>query len=225
MSFRILVVEDHNLLREGLRALLASVDTFEVVAQANGGKQALLEILSSSPDLILMDISMPSMDGIEAIIQIKRRKPETKIIALSAYRTEEYVREALKAGVDGYVLKDISFDELLVAIRTVASGKKYLSSDISQQMVDRYLNGGSASEPGSSWEKLTSRERSIVKLVVEGKTNRSSAEFLNVSQKTVEKHRASLMIKLGLKNATELVLLALENGWVDRKHINTRVRL
>jgi DNA-binding NarL/FixJ family response regulator len=136
------------------------------------------------------------------------------------YKSNEYVREALKAGVDGYVLKDATYDELVVAIRSVLSGKKFLSPDVSGQVVDHFLNRNAGPLAESPWERLTSRERAIVKLVAEGRTNRSTAEFLNVSPKTVEKHRASMMHKLGLKNATELVLMALQQGWVERAHMS-----
>ena len=220
MKHRIMIVEDHTLLREGLRSMISAVADFEVVAEARDGKEALRTAITVVPDVIMMDLSMPSMNGIEATMQIKRRKPEIRIIALTVYKSQEYVREALKAGVDGYVLKDASYDELIVAIRSVINGKKFLSPDVSGQVVNSYLNGDSADKAQTPWDKLTSRERSIVKLVSEGRTNRSAAEFLNVSPKTIEKHRASLMHKLGLKNATELVLLALEQGWVEREHMS-----
>ena len=219
MKHRIMIVEDHNLLREGLRSMLSAVPDFEVVAEARDGKEALHTAIAVVPDVIMMDLSMPSMNGIEATMQIKRRNPDIRIIALTVYKSQEYVREALKAGVDGYVLKDATYDELIVAIRSVLNGKKFLSPDVSGQVVNSYLNGDSTDKPETPWHKLTSRERSIVKLVAEGRTNRSAAEFLNVSPKTIEKHRASLMHKLGLKNATELVLLALEQGWVEREHM------
>jgi DNA-binding NarL/FixJ family response regulator len=219
MKHRIMIVEDHTLLREGLRSMISAVADFEVVAEARDGKEAIHTALSVIPDLIMMDLSMPNMNGIEATMQIKRRKPGIRIIALTVFKSQEYVREALKAGVDGYVLKDATYDELIVAIRSVLNGKKFLSPDVSGQVVNSYLNGDSGDKPQPSWDKLTSRERSIVKLVAEGRTNRSTAEFLNVSPKTIEKHRASLMHKLGLKTATELVLLALEQGWVERAHM------
>lgn len=220
MKHRIMIVEDHNLLRAGLRSMISAVADFEVVAEACDGKEALRTALSVVPDVIMMDLSMPSMNGIEATMQIKRRNPAIRIIALTVYKSQEYVREALKAGVDGYVLKDASYDELIVAIRSVLNGKKFLSPDVSGQVVDSYLHGDYADKPQTPWDKLTSRERAIVKLVAEGRTNRSAAEFLNVSPKTIEKHRASLMHKLGLRNATELVLLALEQGWVEREHMH-----
>ncbi|MEO5658486.1 MAG: response regulator transcription factor [Polaromonas sp.] len=219
MKHRIMIVEDHTLLREGLRSMISAIADFEVVAEARDGKEALRTALSVLPDLIMMDMSMPNMNGIEATIHIKRRNPEIRIIALTVYKSEEYVREALKAGVDGYVLKDATYDELIVAIRSVLNGKKFLSPDVSGQVVNTYLNGNHPEKSQPAWDKLTSRERSILKLVAEGRTNRSTAEFLNVSPKTIEKHRASLMHKLGLRTATELVLLALEQGWVEREHM------
>ena len=225
MKYRIMIVEDHNLLRAGLRSMISAVADFEVVAEARDGKEALHTAIAVVPDLIMMDLSMPSMNGIEATMQIKRRSPGIRIIALTVYKSQEYVREALKAGVDGYVLKDATYDELIVAIRSVLNGKKFLSPEVSGQVVNSYLNGDSTDKPQTPWNKLTARERSIVKLVAEGHTNRSAAEFLNVSQKTIEKHRASLMHKLGLKSATELVLLALEQGWVEREHMSGYVDL
>jgi DNA-binding NarL/FixJ family response regulator len=220
MKYRVMIVEDHNLLREGLRSMISAVPDFEVVAEARDGKEALRVALATIPDVIMMDLSMPGMNGIEATLQIKRRHPEIPIIALTVYKSNEYVREALKAGVDGYVLKDATYDELVVAIRSVLSGKKFLSPDVSGQVVDHFLNKNAVPVSESPWERLTSRERAIVKLVAEGRTNRSTAEFLNVSPKTVEKHRASMMHKLGLKNATELVLMALQQGWVERAHMS-----
>lgn len=220
MKHRIMLVEDHNLLREGLRSMISTVDDFEVVAEARDGKEAVRIALSVSPEVIMMDLSMPGMNGIEATIQIKRRQPEIKIIALTVFKSQEYVREALKAGVDGYVLKDASYGELITSIRSVLNGKKFLSPDVSGQMVDSYLHGGTVETPQTPWDQLTSRERSIVKLVAEGQTNRSAAEFLNISPKTVEKHRARLMLKLKLKNATELIMLAIAQGWVDQEHMN-----
>jgi DNA-binding NarL/FixJ family response regulator len=219
MKYRIMIAEDHTLLREGLRSMISSVPDFEVVAEARDGKEALRTALTAVPDLIMMDMSMPHMNGIEATLQIKRRNPGIRIIALTIYKSQDYVREALKAGVDGYVLKDATYEELIVAIRSVLSGKKFLSPDVSSQVVSSYLNAGSSDNSLPSWDNLTPRERSIVKLVAEGHTNRSTAEFLNVSPKTVEKHRSSLMHKLGIKTATELVILALEQGWVEREHM------
>jgi DNA-binding NarL/FixJ family response regulator len=220
LKHRILIAEDHSLLREGLRSMISAVPNFEVVGEARDGKEAVQVALHLQPDVIMMDLSMPSMSGIEATVQIKRRNPQIKIIALTVYKSAEYVQEALKAGVDGYVLKDSTYAELVTAIQSVLDGKKFLSPDVAGQVVNRYLTGAPVDKTVSLWDKLTIRERSIIKLVAEGRTNRAAAEYLNVSPKTIEKHRASLMQKLGLKNATDLVLLALKQGWVEPEHMH-----
>jgi DNA-binding NarL/FixJ family response regulator len=214
MAYRIMIVEDHNLLREGLRSMISAIPGFEVVGDARDGQEAVRNALALKPDLITMDLSMPNMNGIEATLQIKRRDPRVRIVALTAHKSEEYVREMLKAGADGYVLKDTTYEELVTALRSVLGGKMFLSPEVSGQVVNSYLSGDTADKPHNPWE-LTSRERSIARLVAEGRTNRTAAEVLHVSPKTVEKHRASLMHKLGLRSATELVLMALQEGWVE----------
>ncbi len=216
MKSRILIAEDHNLLRQGLRSLVSSLPDFEVVGEGRDGRETVRQAISLTPDLILMDLSMPGMNGIEATAQIKRRMPGVKVVALTAYKTDEYVREALRAGADGYILKDASYDELVMALRSVIGGKKFLSPDVSGHLVDTYLHGERAEAKTAPWDKLTARERSILKLIAEGRTNRAAAEFLNVSPKTVEKHRANLMRKLGLRNVAELTLVALESGLIER---------
>jgi DNA-binding NarL/FixJ family response regulator len=220
MKRRVLIVEDHSLLRQGLRSLISMLPDFEVVGEARDGKEAIRETLALAPELVLMDLSMPGMNGMEATAHIKRRSPHIRVIALTAYKTDEYVREALRAGVDGYVLKDASYDELVLALRQVASGKRFLSSEVSGHLVDVLLQHGHGGEtrsaPPSPWDLLTTRERSILKLIAEGRTNRAAAAYLNVSPKTIEKHRASLMRKLGLRNVAELTLVALECGLIER---------
>ncbi len=219
MKKRIMIVEDHNLLRQGLRSLVSTLPDFDVVGEARDGKEAVRLALSLIPDLVMMDLSMPGMNGIEATAQIKRRLPQVRVIALTAYKTDEYVREALRAGADGYVLKDASYEELVLALRHVAMGKRFLSADVSGHLVDALIHGTQAAAPAatpSPWNKLTARERSILKLIAEGRTNRSAAEYLNVSPKTIEKHRASVMRKLGLRNVAELTLVALESGLIER---------
>lgn len=226
MKKRILIVEDHNLLRQGLRSLVSTLPDFEVVGEARDGKEGIQQTLMLKPDLVLMDLSMPGMNGMEAAAQIKRRMPDVRIVALTAFKTDEYVREALKCGADGYVLKDASYDELVMALRRVSAGKRFLSSDVSGRLVDNLLQGNvprAASTATAPWEKLTARERSILKLIAEGRTNRTAAQFLNVSPKTVEKHRASVMHKLGLKNVAELTLVALESGLIERPGSVTRL--
>lgn len=217
MSIRVLLVDDNNLFRLGLSALISAHEDFAVVADLRGGKEALQASLNLEPDVVLMDIVLAGVNGLETVSQIKRRQPMVKVVMLTTLRTEDYVREALRAGADGYVLKDASIDELLMALRSVANGKHYLSPDVSRHVVQSFLhpegNGGAKSSP---LEKLTHRERSILQLIAEGRTNRTAAEFLSVSPKTVEKHRANLMHKLGLRNAAELTLIALELGLIER---------
>jgi len=212
MKHRTLIVEDHSLLRQGLRSLVSTLPDFEVVGEACEGKEAIRQALASVPDLILMDLAMPGMNGIEATAQIKRRLPRIRIIALTGFKSDEYVREALRAGADGYVTKDASYDELLMALRSVMTGKTFLSPDVSGHVVSGFRAKGQSSSAIRPWDLLTSRERSIFKLIAEGRTNRTAAEYLNLSDRTVEKYRASLMHKLGLRNVSELTLLALDCG-------------
>jgi DNA-binding NarL/FixJ family response regulator len=216
MKHRVLIVEDHHLLRRGLRAMVAALPDFDVIGEAKDGKEAIRQAVALQPDLILMDLSLPLMTGIEATAHIKERQPAIYIIALTAFKTEEYVHEALRAGVDGYVMKDVSYEELLAALRSVMAGKKFLSPDVSGQLVNTFLHRGVTPRQASPWETLTVRERGILKLIAEGRTNRSTAELLNVSPKTVEKHRGNLMRKLGLANVGELTLVALERGLIER---------
>jgi DNA-binding NarL/FixJ family response regulator len=223
MKHRVLIVEDHHLLRQGLRAMVAALPDFDVVGEAKDGREAVRQAVALQPELILMDLSMPNMNGIEATAQVKRRLPQIRVVALTSFRTDEYMREALRAGADGYLLKDASYDEFVIALRSVMAGKKFLSPDVSGQLVDTFVHRGRQAQPDTPWDKLTARERGILKLIAEGRTNRSAAEYLNVSPKTVEKHRASLMRKLGLRNAAELTLAALESGLIERPRTVARL--
>lgn len=216
MSIRVLIVDDNMLFRLGLCALLAADDECTVVAHMRSGKEAVQTSLATNPDVVLMDIVLAGVNGLEIVTQIKRRQPLVRVVMLTTFRAEEYVREALRAGADGYVLKDASFDELLMALRSVARGKNYLSPDVSGHVVQSFLHPTGPGAKQSRLEMLTRRERSILQLVAEGRTNRGAAEFLNLSPKTVEKHRASLMQKLGLRNSAELTLVAVELGLIER---------
>jgi DNA-binding NarL/FixJ family response regulator len=216
MHYRILIAEDHAMLRQGLRAMLSSSPDFEVIKEVADGKSAVRECDQLRPDLVLMNLMLPGMNGLEATAHIKRRNPHTKVIALASLKNDEYVREVLKSGVDGYVVEDASYEELLVAIRSVLNGKMFLSPDISNHVVSSFLNGNAPTKVQGGLASLTLRERSVLKLVAEGRTNRSTAEFLSLSPKTVEKHRAKVMRKLGLRNAAELIYVALEMGLIER---------
>jgi DNA-binding NarL/FixJ family response regulator len=223
MSLRIILVDDNTLFRLGLSALIAAHDDFTVAAHACSGKEAIQASLNIDPDVVLMDLVLAGANALEVVAQIKRRQPQVKVVVLTSFRTEDYVREALRAGADGYVLKDASFDELLMALRSVAQGKNYLSPDVSGHVVQSYLHPGANDRKASRLDVLTRRERSILQLIAEGRTNRTAAEFLSLSPKTVEKHRATLMQKLGLRNATELTLAALELGLIERPFAISRL--
>jgi len=215
-KYRILIVEDHTLLRAGLRALLSQDQDIEIVGEADNGRDAIRAVGALTPDLVLMDLNMPGMNGIEAIAYIKRRYPDTQVLVLTIHKTDEYIHESLRAGANGYILKDASHDELRIAIRSVLNGKTYLSPDISSKVITGYLGTGSKAAPATSspWDTLTHREREVLKLVAEGHPNKYIADYLSLSVKTVEKHRSNLMKKLDLHNASTLTAYAIEKGLV-----------
>jgi DNA-binding NarL/FixJ family response regulator len=213
---RIVLVEDHTILREGLRALLTADPNFEIIGEAADGREAVRFVEKQVPDLILMDLSMPRMTGMDAIREIKKRYPATKIIALTVHKTEEYLRTTLQAGADGYVLKDATHNELMMAIQNVLNGKIYLSPGVSEKVVEGYLEGKESQMPISTLGLLSQREREVLKLIAEGYKNKEIAADLCISLKTVEKHRANLMKKLDLHNAAALTAYAIEQGLVER---------
>lgn len=221
---RILIVEDHTLLRAGLSALLARDADIEVVGEADNGRDAVRSVPVVAPDLVLMDLSMPASNGIEAIHEIKKRYPSVRVLVLTLHKSDEYIQESLRAGADGYILKDASNDELRVAVRSVLNGKTYLSPDISSKVVNGYLGLGEGSGVTSIWSTVTHRERQVLKLVAEGRSNRVIAEYLCLSVKTVEKHRSNLMRKLDLHNASALTAFAIEKGLVESDPGPTAVR-
>jgi DNA-binding NarL/FixJ family response regulator len=213
-KYRLLIAEDHTILREGLKSLLSANPDLEVVGEAEDGRRALKLANELSPDLILMDLSMPRMNGFEAIQEIKKQNPAVKIIVLTVHNTEEYILTTLQSGADGYVLKDATHDELLMAISHVLNGKRYLSPSVSEKVIVGYLEGKKSLKPASPWESLTQREREILKLIAEGFKNKEVADYLCISLKTVEKHRANLMKKLDLHNTSSLTVYAMEKGLI-----------
>ena len=213
--YRILIAEDHTILREGLRALLATDPAFVVVGEAEDGRDAIRQAENLEPDVVLMDLSVPRMNGLEAIREIKRQTPQSKVIALTVHDSEEYVLATLQAGADGYVLKDATRSELVMAIQHVMKGKRFLSPGISERVIEGYIEGHQRLRTKSAWDTLTQREREILKLIAEGCKNREAADFLCISLKTVEKHRANLMKKLDLHNAASLTAFAIEKGLIS----------
>jgi two-component system, NarL family, response regulator NreC len=212
----IVIVEDHTILREGLKALLSTHEELCVTGEAEDGRGAIICARELKPDLMLMDLSMPRMNGMEALKEIKRESPQTKVLILTVHKTEEYVHASLQAGADGYVLKDATHAELIMAIEKVLAGKRYLSPEISEKVIEGYLEGRKSLKTGTSWDMLTDREKEILKLVAEGYRNREIAGFLCISLKTVEKHRDNLMKKLDLHNAAALTAYAMEKGLISR---------
>ena len=212
----ILIAEDHTILREGLRSLLNTDQDFEVVGEAEDGREAIRVAEKLMPDLVLMDLTMPKMNGLEAIKEIKKRSPASKILVLTVHKTEEYILAALEAGADGYVVKDATHSELIMAMQKVLIGGRFLSPDISEKVINGYLEGQKALRTKTSWDTLTQREREILKLIAEGYKNKDVADYLFISVKTVEKHRANLMRKLDLHNAAGLTALAIEKGLIEK---------
>jgi DNA-binding NarL/FixJ family response regulator len=214
-KIKIVIAEDHTIVREGLRALLDSDPELEVVGEVEDGREAIRSIKTFDPELLLMDLSMPRMNGMDAIREIKKRQPAIKIIVLTVHKTEEYVLASLEAGADGYILKDATHAELIICIKHVLKGKRYLSPEVSDKVINGYLDGKKGIKEETAWDKLTQREREILKLIAEGYKNREIADYLYISVKTVEKHRANLMGKLDLHSASGLTAFAIEKGLVS----------
>jgi DNA-binding NarL/FixJ family response regulator len=214
---KIVIAEDQTLVRKGLRYLLTTAaDDWEVVGEAEDGIAAIRSAQQYEPDLILLDLSMPRMNGIAAIKDIKAQDPQVKILALTVHKGEEHILAAFEAGVDGYCLKDAREDELVAAIRTVLSGRRFISPDIADQVLVGYVEGKKTLRSTSSWDSLTQREKEILKLVGEGYQSKEIADCLCISWKTVEKHRANIMEKLNLHSAPALTAYAIEKGLVTK---------
>jgi len=214
---RIVIAEDHTILREGLRLLLSSDPNFEIVGEAEDGREAIRCVEKLKPDLILTDLSMPRMNGMEAIREIKKISPKSKVLVLTVHKAEEYVLGTFQAGADGYLLKESTHVELVTAVNKVLSGKRYITPEISEKVIEGYLEGKKTLKSKTSFETLTSREREILKLIAEGYRNKEIADDLCISVKTVEKHRANLMEKLNLHNVQALTAFAIGKGLVERK--------
>lgn len=214
---RVLIAEDHAMFRAGLCALLNASPDLEIVGDVGDGKDAVRLAISLTPDLVMMDLNMPGTHGLGAIAEIKRRAPDIRILVVSMHKTDEYIQEALRNGASGYILKESGPEELLTAIRTVLAGKVFLSPDVSERVVSGLLGAGSrdVTTPTTALDTLTVREREVLKLVAEGHGNKYIANYLNLSVKTVEKHRSSLMHKLSLRNAAMLTAFAINNGVIS----------
>lgn len=213
---RIVIAEDHTIVRQGLQALLENCDDIEVVGMAEDGLDAIRCINQHEPDLVLLDLNMPRMDGFSVIREVVGINRGIKILALTMHKDEDYIISAFKAGAHGYCLKSSGQEELLMAIRSVIDGKVFVSPDISGKVLDGYLSDRMRVREKSTLDELTQREKEVLKLVGEGYQNKEIAEYLCISVKTVEKHRSNIMEKLNLHNASALTAYAIEKGLVTR---------
>ena len=209
---RVLLAEDHTIVRKGLRSLLDSEAGIEVIGEAEDGREAIEKVGQLHPDVVLMDITMPGLNGLEATRQIKKRFPEVKVVILTMHATEEYVFQILRAGASGYVVKQAAPTELLSAIHAACRGESFLSPAISRTVIEEYIRQAEAMAGEDSYDQLTPREREVLQLIAEGHSNREVAELLHISVKTVETHRAHLMNKLDIHSTAELTQYAIRKG-------------
>jgi len=214
MRTRLVLADDHALVRQGFRALLSGIADFEVVGEAANGREALKLIRTLAPDVALMDISMPELNGLDATARALREQPQLKVIIVSMHATEAHILEALRAGAAGYLLKDADAGELERAIRAVARGERYLARSVSHQVGDRLMRAGRG-EQSAEAEALSPRQREVLQLIAEGRSTREIAERLHLSVKTVETHRAQLMQRLEIFNVAGLTRHALRIGLID----------
>ncbi len=216
---RILLADDHALVRAGIRALLQNLPDVEVVAEAGDGREALRLVEQYKPDLVLMDIAMPGLNGLEAAARLKTDFPGVRLIILSMHTNEEYVWQALHSGASGYLLKDANLSELEIAVRAVMRGETHLSPAVSRRVVEGYIQrvggqpGEGGEEPGGQ-VRLTPRQREILQLIAEGNTTQAIAQTLSISVKTVETHRAQLMERLNIHDVAGLVRYAIRIGLI-----------
>jgi two-component system response regulator NreC len=214
-KLRLLLGDDHTLMRQGLRKILEERPEWEVIAEVGDGREAVKKCLALKPDVAVLDVAMPMLNGIDATQQIVRKVPETKVLVLSMYSDEAYVTRALQAGATGYMLKDSAGKDLLKGIASVAAGQAYFSPAIASLMLDDYVRRVAGSGVVDRYETLSEREREIFQLIAEARTNKEVAELLEISPATVETHRARILQKLDIHNTAELVLYAVRRGVIS----------
>lgn len=212
---RLLLGDDHRLVRHGLRKILETRDDWEVVAEVGDGREAVAKAVEFHPDVAILDIGMPLLNGIDAAQQIVQRSPATRVLILSMHADEGYVTRALKAGATGYLLKDSADTDLLNGVAAVAAGHSFFSPTVAKHMLDDYVRRVSEVDTTDRYGLLSPREREIFQLVAEGRTNREAADILEISAATVETHRARILQKLEIHNTAELVLYAVRRGIVS----------
>jgi len=211
-KIQVLLVEDHTIVRKGLRSLLDGEAGIEVTGEAQDGREAIERVQQLHPDVVVMDIAMPTLNGLEATRQIKKRFPEVKVVALTMHANEEYISQILRAGASGYVVKQAAPAELVCAIQAAYWGDSFLSPSISKKVIEEYIRRAEAMGEEDSYDRLTDREREVLQLIAEGYSNREIAELLHISVKTVEAHRAHLMDKLDIHSTAQLTQYAIRKG-------------
>ena len=214
-KLRLLLGDDHTLMRQGLRKILEERPEWEVVAEVGDGREAVRKCVALKPDVAVLDVAMPLLNGIDATQQIVRKVPQTKVLVLSMYSDEAYVTRALQAGATGYMLKDSAGKDLLKGVASVAAGQAYFSPAIARLMLDDYVRRVAGTGVVDRYETLSEREREIFQLIAEARTNKEVAELLEISPATVETHRARILQKLDIHNTAELVLYAVRRGVIS----------
>jgi len=214
-TLRVLLADDHQLMRSGVRLMLNREPGIDVVGEASDGREAVALAKSLRPDVVIMDIGMPNLNGIEAAGQMTQENPELAVMILSMHPDETYVLRALRAGARGYLLKDSAEADLIKAVHVVANGKSFFSPSVSKVLLDDYVRKLKRSRTDDAYDLLTPREREVLQLIAEGKSNKDIANLLNLSVYTVESHRSNLMDKLNIRGLPELILYAVRKGIIS----------
>jgi RNA polymerase sigma factor (sigma-70 family) len=218
MQIRVLLADDHKMVRQGLMSLIEKESGIAVVGQAEDGRSTLKAVGETAPHVVVMDVAMPDLNGIEATRRLLKDKPDLKVVGLSGHADKQFVSQMLKAGASAYLLKDSAAEELVRAIRAVMVGKTYLSPDIAKGVVDQYVHTATSMEENPAFVALTDREREVLQLIAEGKSTKEIARTLGVSVKTVETHRRNIMEKLDIHSVAELTKYAVREGLTSIDH-------
>ncbi len=212
MEIKVFLSDDHTIVRDGLKALMEGEKNISVIGQADNGRDAVQQVQKLEPDIVIMDIAMPGLNGIEATLQILESCPSTRVIILSMHSGKEHISRALQAGAQGYLLKESAGQEVVTAVKSVCSGKRYMSNRITETVIESYADRRKGKSEQSPLDRLSSREKEVLQLVVEGKTSADIAEIIYLSRKTVETYRSRLMQKLGVRDLPGLVKLSIKHG-------------